>query len=92
MSFAVVQPEPIATVFIVDCPAGVMLHTAAENPTIINTEPTLTLPAGMAVKTDRATALTTVVVTMLEEKLVSSIAHVMKKSIIAVNDMLAVRG
>ena len=92
MSFAVVQPEPIATVLMVDCPAGVMLQTAAENPTIARTAPTLTLPAGMAVKTERATALTTVVVTMLDEKLVSSTAHVMKKSIIAFNDMLAVRG
>ena len=69
-----------------------MLQTAAENPTIISTAPTLTLPAGIAVNTESATALTTVVVTMLDEKFVSSIAHVMKKSIIAVNDMLAVRG
>ena len=92
ISFALVQPEPIATVLIVDCPAGVMLQTAAEKPTIARTAPTLTLPAGMAVKTERATALTTVVVTMFEEKLVSSTAQVMKNSIIEVSGMFAVRG
>ena len=92
MSFAVVQPEPIATVLMVDCPAGVMLQTAAENPTIAKTAPTLTEPSGIAVKTERATALTTVVVTILEEKFVSIIAHVMKNKIIEVKGMFAVRG
>ena len=82
----------MATVLIVDWPAGVMLHTAAEKPTIARTAPTLTVPSGIAVNTDRATALTTVVVTMLEEKLVSRIAHVMKNKIIDVSGMFAVRG
>ena len=71
MDLVSVHPEPMATVFTVLCPAGVMLQIAAAKPTIHTTAPTFTEPAGRAVRTDRATALTTVVVTILDEKLVS---------------------
>ena len=92
MDFVVVQPEPIATVLTVLCPAGVMLLTPAAKPTMQTTAPTLTVPAGSAVRTERATALTTVVVTMLEEKFVSRIAQVIKKTTIPITGRLAVSG
>ena len=40
MDFVVDQPEPIATVLIVLCPAGVMLQIAAHTPTMQTTAPT----------------------------------------------------
>src|SRR5699024_2138252 len=74
------------------CPAGVMLQIAAAKPTIHTTAPTFTEPAGRAVRTDRATALTTVVVTILDEKLVSITDHVMKNRISPITGRFAVRG
>ena len=92
MDLVSVHPEPMATVFTVLCPAGVMLQIAAAKPTIHTTAPTFTEPAGRAVRTDRATALTTVVVTILDEKLVSITAHVMKNRISPITGRFAVRG
>ena len=69
-----------------------MLLTPAAKPTIQTTVPTLTEPAGRAVKTESATALTTVVVTILEEKLVSRTAHVIKNTTMPIIGRLAVSG
>ena len=87
-----VHPEPIATVFTVLCPAGVMLLIAAANPTILTTAAIFTLPDGSADNTDNATALTTVVVTILDEKFVSITAHVIKNRIIPITGICAVSG
>ena len=68
------------------------MQIPAANPTMHTTAPTLTEPSGNAVSTDNATALTTVVVTILEEKLVSTTAHVMKNNINPITGRLLVSG
>ena len=78
MSLELVYPEPMATVFMVDCPAGVILQIAAHNPIHATSAPILTVPLGIALLTAIIIEDIRVVVTMLEEKLVSIIATAIK--------------
>ena len=79
MERASVQPEPMATVLMVDWPAGVMLQIPAEKPTMHTAAGMERVPAGRAERTAMTTDETTVVVTILLEKLVSTTAQVTKK-------------